>query len=285
MRSPSRSAPSPQLPFYVQPEPDEALLSWLLRLAARLNISAHALAYGAFDVRDGAGHSQWWRRPHPWLLTHISQTSGVDVDRLREMTFANWAAVYRDDEASERFSGRHFQARPTRRRRTGRLAVCAQCLDEDTEPYLRLSWMIGWIAVCPRHARTLITHCPGCARRLRIPMLASLCRFSASRCQRCSTSLIAGQSAPAHPWVMHLQSALLAAKRHGMTELKGIGRISWPELVAFLDTLLGILWLPGEVTNRWSLLWRISHELHRPRLKAPTVAMVATARSCYWLGS
>jgi len=41
---------------------------------------------------------------------------------------------------------------------------------------------------------------------------------------------------------MRLQHALLEAKRQGRTELAGIGRLSWMEVVAFADVVLGMFW-------------------------------------------
>jgi hypothetical protein len=52
---------------------------------------------------------------------------------------------------------------------------------------------------------------------------------------------------------------LLKGKRHGTTDLPGIGRLSWMEVVAFADVVLGMFWTdttPAEQQQRHSLLWR-----------------------------
>ena len=69
-----------ELPLYVDPLPDEALLSWLLRLARCLKLSMHVLAHEAFDIDDRAGHSHWWSRPNPWHLKRISERTGVRIE-------------------------------------------------------------------------------------------------------------------------------------------------------------------------------------------------------------
>jgi hypothetical protein len=48
----------PQLPLYVEPAPGEALLSWLLRLANRLQVSLHTLASYSFGIEDRPGRTR-----------------------------------------------------------------------------------------------------------------------------------------------------------------------------------------------------------------------------------
>lgn len=161
LRPAPSSKPNVALPLYVAPSEDEALFSWMLRLATRLRCSMHALASCTFGIDDRYGHSRWWCRPHPWLLKRISERTGVEVARLRTMTFEGWAPIYRDDEDSGRFSGRRYD-RPAPDHRTYRFVVCGQCLEGDAKPYLRSSWLIGWMAVCPIHGTQLIDRCPAC---------------------------------------------------------------------------------------------------------------------------
>ena len=52
-----------QLPLYVDPKEGEVLLSWLLRLATRLQVSLHTLVRAGFWIDDRRERAQWWRRP------------------------------------------------------------------------------------------------------------------------------------------------------------------------------------------------------------------------------
>jgi hypothetical protein len=70
------------------------------------------------------------------------------------MTLLDWAPVVRDDEASGRFDGWRYEALPPGQRERG-LAVCPKCLTEDSEPYIRKEWLIGWVAACPVHRSAL----------------------------------------------------------------------------------------------------------------------------------
>lgn len=231
----------PPLPLYVEPAAEEALLSWLLRLATRLEVSFHVLASQAFGVDDCSGHTRWWHRPHPWTLTRISERTGISVARLRSMTFARFEAAYRDDEASARFAGRRYDSRAAERR-TYRFAACGRCLAEDARPYLRTSWLLGWVAICPRHGTILIERCKACGASLRVAPFTMTTSFSPATCTRCGSDLLDGRDRPAHPAALRMQTALLRGKQTGVTELEGLGRFTWEEIVALIDVIVGMVW-------------------------------------------
>jgi hypothetical protein len=73
------------LALSLKPLPDEALLSWLLRL--HLDLSMHELAEDGFGVVDYSAHSNWWRRPRLEVLEPI-QARTRRRHHLRPMTFA-----------------------------------------------------------------------------------------------------------------------------------------------------------------------------------------------------
>lgn len=99
---PRRAIAEAPLPFYVHPAADEALISWLGRLARRFDLSAHQFAWQAFGI-DNRGPAQWWLRPSPLSLKRISEVTGVPVDRLGRMTLNSWSPSYRGDEADGGF--------------------------------------------------------------------------------------------------------------------------------------------------------------------------------------
>jgi len=186
----------------VKPLPDEALLSWLLRLATHLDISMHELAQDGFGVLDYSAHSNWWRRPRREVLERIQARTGVDLLHLRRMTFAGWQE-YRSDEATERFGQRIYQNLAPHRR-LQRWAVCRQCLARDPVPYLRRSWMVGWLAACPVHATILIDRCAGCGAKPYPAPFQSKAPLSPRICRRCGDALD-GVDRPARPSVARLQ--------------------------------------------------------------------------------
>lgn len=228
-----------QLPLYVRPAPEEALFSWLHRLATQLGTSVHAMAREAFGVDDSAGQTLWWCRPNPWLLSRMSERTGIAVRDLRRMTLADLEPAYRDDEANERFAHRRYDAYLPDRR-TYRFVMCRQCVDEGPQPYLRVPWLLGWLALCPKHEQVLITRCERCHAKLRVPPFRTHAAFAPEACVRCQESLLDGEDWPPNPLVVRLQRNLLEGKQHGRSSLPGIGELTWKELVALLDVLMGM---------------------------------------------
>lgn len=239
---------------------DEAMLSWLLRLATRLRVSVHAIALQALGIDDPRGFSQWWCRPDPQTLVRISERTALSVERVRDMSLLRWSPVYRDDEANIRFSGYRFERNPYGRP-LPRLVLCGKCLQADREPYLRLSWMLGWFAVCPYHQTILIARCPKCRERVRHASLRSETAFTPHVCMSCGADLLDGIYYPAHPSVIRLQAAMFAAKCDGTTPLPGFGRLSWQEMVALADVILGTFWNELRLEERVEVLGRVSHDL------------------------
>lgn len=254
-----------EFPYYVEPSESEALLSWLLRLATRMGLPLHALAEHCFNVDDAQGYTQWWTRPHPWVLKRISLRTGVSVRRLRDMTFLDFEPVYRDDETNERFCGRRYREQAPNRR-AYRLAVCGYCLESDASPYARQPWLLGWLAVCPRHECILIVRCSRCHAKCHVSHFTRDTCFSPTRCTRCGEDLFAGQLLQAAPSVVSLQGNLLKAKRTGAAEFAGFGVLKWEEMVALADVLLGMFWTARSMEERL-----VDYErYHRATLEEPS---------------
>jgi hypothetical protein len=264
----SRRATRPQLPLYVEPAPEEALLSWLLRLAARLRVSLRALVTSGFGVDDRTLGTRWWCRPPAWLLVRINERTSVSLARLREMTFEDVQPVYRDDEASGRFTGRRYDSLAVKSRGY-RFVVCGECLKNDHSTYLRRLWLLGWMAVCPDHGTILIERCSACDARLRVAPFATRASFSPATCARCGAHLLREASVPAHPSVRRLQAALLRGKFNGTVELAGLGEFTWKEIVALADVLIGMVWTDLTVADQ-EQLWLPYVQTFRHELRQPT---------------
>jgi hypothetical protein len=74
-------ATPPRLPHHVPLLPDEALISWIWRLAGRFEISARHLLQGAFGIRQidkqSVRHGTWWRTPEQSFVAEISRRTGI----------------------------------------------------------------------------------------------------------------------------------------------------------------------------------------------------------------
>jgi hypothetical protein len=233
------------LPHFIEPEADEAMLSWLLRFGSRMGVSLSTIGR-VFSVTHG---SLWWCRPDPWLVARVSEKTGVTASQLKGLTFNAWHSVYRDDEAHERFSGRRFHVSPPARREL-RYALCNECFKEDPRPYLRRSWLMGWLAICPRHECLLTTRCSDCGAILKVPTFGSVHVFTPQWCRRCGSDFTAEEKPLSHPGVARLQGILLRGKVDGTTTWDGLGKLQWTDTIALIDVLIGTLWTGIDASER-----------------------------------
>lgn len=241
------------LPYHLTPAPEEALISWLSRLATRLGISVQTLLQSSGVTPDCTDEPSWWLRPAPPVLARIARKTGTEAKKLLNMTFAQWAPVIQDDgDIVERFyPPRQLLSARARRQSLQQLVLCPQCLRGDPEPYFRLPWMLAWTAVCPRHTTVLMSRCPRCRAHLKLSELIT--SYAPLRCGCCHTDLARADILPANERVVQLQSALLTCKQHGSSEWPGLGVMSWLVATATLEVLLGLAWTP---TLRRNQLYR-----------------------------
>lgn len=259
-----------RLPMHVEPLPDEVLLSWVARLAGRFGWPVTVIARTGFGLQDPL-KPDWWARPHSRLLERLSARTGIQIDRLRPMTFLDWAPVVRDDEATGRFAGwRHEALAPITRGRG--LAVCPECLRADVVPYLRKTWLIGWVATCEVHGCALLDRCPDCRLPLRVQVSGGHRPFHADRCLRCTSELSQARGRLAPEGVLQLSAALTCGKLTGSTDLPGIGHLPWGDVVTLCDVLLATVWRFMEVPERLQVLKHVADsDAYRGRLGSLTL--------------
>lgn len=226
-----------RLPVYVEPAADEALASWLWRLAGRLGVSMSALSHALIGTKV-VGAALAWCRPSESDLQRIAVRTGTEIGRLRAMTFASLGASARDDEVNERFCNRRFLRSLRQWPLHDWISVCPACLLEGA--YLRSFWMLGWVGLCSRHGAVLLSHCPCCGQRFRLPRSEAHTRTAIARCAHCGADIGGARETPAHGEAVQFQEALLLGKRHGTVALPGLGAMGWPIGVALMDVLLTV---------------------------------------------
>ena len=180
------------------------------------------------------------------------------------MTFEGFEPAYRDDEASARFAGRRYD-RTAPDRRAYRFAVCGRCLQGDANPYLRSAWLIGWMGVCPVHGTLLIERCTACGAGLRAAPFTTAASFSPATCTRCAKSVLGNSNLAAHPSVVLLQAALFRGKRDGVLELDGLGPLTWREMVALADVLIGMVWTDLTLAEQDEIFRLYTSDTHNQR--------------------
>ena len=245
---------TPRLPIQIEPQSDEALVSWVCRMAAALTLSPARLMLCAFGVAPRLD-KEWWRRPAARDLQEMSEQAGLSIPTLSAMTFAGWSHA-RQDEARERLRTGLFLRLPSAD--WGALSVCPQCLYEDRRPYIRFSWLLGWCGICSKHQAILTTFCPSCLARLRSPSVSSSVVIDVGRCRHCGLPLRSSLREPAHLAAVRLQTALLEIKRNGTGSLAGIDQFGWSTAMALVDVLLHLVWNQTLKQDRDELFARIA---------------------------
>lgn len=159
--------PAPRWPLHPAPRNGEALSSWLNRVAACYQMDVrdlleHDLGHGQVDDLDTA--------PPLSLLTALSQRSGIDLDRLRGMSFAGWVPWLLDSlndsvpAALETYVFQFSVLLPKRNRKTRSIMcwrawlpsqpihrACPLCLNDPANQAVLLVWKLPLMLSCPLH--------------------------------------------------------------------------------------------------------------------------------------
>lgn len=159
---------------------DESLESYLLRVVAEnffdsyeelslaIREELHELdfdAHGAFPIDlkrlnvYHAKHNSHFRMRALGLLETLLDLPRFELQKLAllksDRKFNSYVAVHRDGVDIPlkfiRFEGVDGK---------GTIPICPHCLAE--EAYIKQSWHIEWVNICPKHKSALIHHCPEC---------------------------------------------------------------------------------------------------------------------------
>lgn len=250
-----------RLPIHIRAADDEALVSWLWRLASGMGISMRTLSHLLIGA-PVVGEALAWCRPDPSALRQMAARAGTRIEGLRSMTFHALCPSVRDDEVNDRFCSRRFLRANRQWPLRCRISVCPACLRDA--PYLRSCWMLGWISVCPQHRIVLLNHCPHCAQRLRMPGSQKHTPGAIDRCGHCRGELGAAPENRAHVEVVKLEEALLLGKRHGHVELANCGSIDWRTAIAMIDVLLSLVRVGTTPAHRERFCARIVRDFQLP---------------------
>jgi hypothetical protein len=140
----------PRLPLAPPVRPDEALSSWVARIAARYDLSAFDLVRHLLPKADDVAEMLHWLDYRP-----VAPLEAALVD------VAGQPAV---DVRGHRLTDPAMGLESLWPRR--QLAWCPLCAIADVatsgEVYRRVTWMLGGVLLCTRHQCLLTTACPCC---------------------------------------------------------------------------------------------------------------------------
>jgi uncharacterized C2H2 Zn-finger protein len=177
-------------PFHPLPRPDEALSSWIKRLAQQYG---HDL-YAILDRKDFRGFrlNNIDRRPSEKLVQHLSNRTGVPAGEIGKhgLLFYDDHFPSRIAQNGKTISGLEGTLTIGRSREsrfilgTRGIRYCPACLD-DPVPYFRWYWLLGYYAACHVHGILMHDSCPSCNKPV------NYFNFTASldKCRYCNTAL------------------------------------------------------------------------------------------------
>lgn len=151
------------------PEPDESLLGYVLRLTERNCYETPAVILALTCSDKSVLYNCQFVFGAQWDLTALSRLTGRAVSTLSALRYAS--------APSETSVYRYFVfGSPARRYfiNVRRPKICPGCLRESA--YCRKVWELAPVTACPHHRRMLLDVCPGCGGRV------SWVRSSVSAC-------------------------------------------------------------------------------------------------------
>jgi hypothetical protein len=141
--------------------PDESLSSWFAR-TARANGLRPAELYRIVQPGGDRHPHDLDRHADAPLLHLVATKTGLNADDLSHATFRRWAgAVFESDDGLGKLPWLAPAGREGGLRCFGQ-QLCPWCLAVDSEPYLRLTWRLGFVTTCPKHDRLLLDRCGAC---------------------------------------------------------------------------------------------------------------------------
>lgn len=167
---------SRRLPIHPQPLPEEALSSWIWRLAETYDMTVDeftecALGITALDLRL----LDYW--PPGILIERLAERTGVALKRIRDMTLATYVPFLLDGLSSRPGLYSDYCCQfgvfedPAQRVRSAagerwlpwlsgdlahaKLVGCVDCLGADRVRFGRLRWRASWMSSCPEHGISL----------------------------------------------------------------------------------------------------------------------------------
>ena len=158
-----------ELPLAPRPFPDEALSSWIARIAARYDLSGNQLiSFLKADLGEGdlrLGSAGYRNSLTDQEIIILARATRMLPTKVRALQFSNYypripRSWLVERQAIDRFEGRSIA--------TGEVIweYCSSCLEEDAmegrDAYIRQHWALGCFGFCHRHKKAIKRGCPSC---------------------------------------------------------------------------------------------------------------------------
>lgn len=198
-------------PYRPRPLEDELLTSYLLRVAAGLDLRPTRFLSAIWGSRRSLLNQDLDNFVPRHIAQRVADGTCIEVDDVHAMTLANYAGSLLVNHNPR---GRNPWLLPTTiksndRRRRG-LQFCPECLATDRTPYFRRRWRLAFVTTCTKHLTILHDGCPTCGEIVH-PHRA----LTPTHCFRCGGPLCLPSSAASHPEIVPWQHELEQALARG----------------------------------------------------------------------
>jgi hypothetical protein len=226
--------------FAYRPKPREAeiLSSWICRTAEGHRTKLHSFCNSVWP-----GRQIWNRDPDRSADSSVVETMALKTGTPLPVAEATHLRSYE----GHLFEGLRPNARTPwirelrvwhRKRLLPGLQFCPECLGADLDPYYRLQWRLGFIAVCVTHRAILRETC-SCGVALNFHR--SIARGGIALCAECHADLREMRCKRASPDVVAFQRHLEHVLACGGTTLGTYGRLSSLPYFTILHQILKML--------------------------------------------
>ncbi len=180
-----------RLPITLRPYPEEALGSWIARVAGIYLLSPDALL-SEYCGLDGEDLTELDLLPSAPALEFLASLLEIGTDSLRQHTIAGSHPQWLPNWITRHTPAWHTTDRRTIFRPGLRLNFCSSCLADDTEAgrdqYIRLDWYCAVTTLCSKHCQMLASCC--IPKDLQSPLRSRRSQFSNRlHCHRCDEPL------------------------------------------------------------------------------------------------
>ena len=200
--------------------PDELLSSWIVRIAEANGIRLYTLTLALFGDRLTPWHRDVDRLAPKWLLKAICAKTGTGYWDAYHATLTGYRTrLY----PRRQISGQLRWILPIsvfglNRRGYGQ-QFCPRCLVEDSTPYFRRAWRVGFYTFCPIHGSILLDACHECGAPVALHRRDIGREITDSKdighCQSCGADYRGAPIAPA-PYIQPKHAELLAWMLSGL---------------------------------------------------------------------
>lgn len=151
------------LPMHPQPQQDEILSSWMVRLAFANGFPLHTFYSNLLSYKASIWNRDIDRHPPMALLKVLESHTRNSIEALQALTLNSYEGLLFEQlpitgDAPWLLPAGVFH----RTRLRAGMQFCPLCLQNDPVPYFRRSWRLALYSVCKHHNCLMHQCCPSC---------------------------------------------------------------------------------------------------------------------------